>query len=155
MPQSSVDTSLVGACTDQMQSECIVLDEFSWDDTAGEDSDYMTWDTDNTDRTPANQVMAASLTPSGRDEVMVQPQVNRVGTVQPPVNRVLAPALAVSARDEAPVQPPVIPPPFDTPPKLSSVEQVLKNFPGRDVTSLRSLTMALARDAMKYLQNAA
>ena len=33
----------------QKQGNCIILDEFSWDDTAGEDSDYMTWDTDNTD----------------------------------------------------------------------------------------------------------
>ena len=40
------------------------------------------------------------------------------------------------------------PPPFATPPKLQPVEQVMNNYSGCDVASLRTLTTALARDAI-------
>ena len=40
------------------------------------------------------------------------------------------------------------PPPFDTPPKLKTVEYVMKSFPGKDLASLRRLTTALAREAI-------
>ena len=40
------------------------------------------------------------------------------------------------------------PPPFQTPPKLQPVEQVMKNQPGTDTASLRMLTTALAKDAI-------
>lgn len=40
------------------------------------------------------------------------------------------------------------PPPFSTPPKLHSVEYVMKSQSGTDVASLRLLTTALARDAI-------
>ena len=40
------------------------------------------------------------------------------------------------------------PPPFQTPPKLQSVEQVMSNYTGTDVASLRVLTTALAREAI-------
>ena len=42
-----------------------------------------------------------------------------------------------------------IPPvPFSTPPKLQRVEQVMRDYNGTDVASLRLLTIALARDAI-------
>ena len=40
------------------------------------------------------------------------------------------------------------PPPFQTPPKLKSVEEVLQNYRGQDVHNLRNLSMALAREAI-------
>ena len=40
------------------------------------------------------------------------------------------------------------PPPFPTPPKLRTVEQVMNNNKGTDLTSLRRLTTALAREAI-------
>ena len=40
------------------------------------------------------------------------------------------------------------PPPFRTPPKLQSIEQVMSNYTGTDVASLRVLATALARDAI-------
>ena len=39
-------------------------------------------------------------------------------------------------------------PPFQTPPKLQPVEQVMKNHTGTDTASLRILTTALAKDAI-------
>ena len=39
-------------------------------------------------------------------------------------------------------------PQFATPPKLQPIEQVMRNNPGSNVASLRSLTTALARDAI-------
>ena len=39
-------------------------------------------------------------------------------------------------------------PPFSTPPKLQPVEKVFNNHPGSDVASLRTLTLALAREAI-------
>ena len=39
----------------------------------------------------------------------------------------------------------ILPPPFNTPPKLFPVEQVMRDYPGNDVASLRRLTTALAR----------
>ena len=44
------------------------------------------------------------------------------------------------------VRPP--PPPFATPPKLRPVEEVIKDHPGTDVSILRELTTALAREAV-------
>ena len=38
--------------------------------------------------------------------------------------------------------------PFQTPPKLQPVEQVMKNHPGTNTASLRILTTALAKDAI-------
>ena len=40
------------------------------------------------------------------------------------------------------------PPPFSTPPKLVPVDQVMKEYPGRELTTLRRLAAALARDAI-------
>ena len=40
------------------------------------------------------------------------------------------------------------PPPFNTPPKLKSVEYVMNSNPGTDLASLRKLTTALAREAI-------
>ena len=40
------------------------------------------------------------------------------------------------------------PPPFVTSPKLQTVEQVMSNYTGNDVASLRLITTALARDAI-------
>ena len=149
---SSEGTSRVGGGTSsngsQKQGDCIILDEFSWDDTAGEDSDYMTWDTDNTDSTLAPR--SSGITPA--DHTLAQPIERAEVTFQPSGNHMWAPASTSSesplASREEVVQPPAIPPPFDTPPKLCSVQQVLKNYPGKDVASLRSLTVALARDAI-------
>ena len=42
----------------------------------------------------------------------------------------------------------ILPPPFNTPPKLLSVEQVMRDYPGNDVALLRRLTTALAREAI-------
>ena len=42
----------------------------------------------------------------------------------------------------------ILPPPFNTPPKLLPVEQVMSDYPGNDVASLRRLTTALAREAI-------
>ena len=40
------------------------------------------------------------------------------------------------------------PPPFSTPPKLRTVEEVMANYSGSDAASLRKLTTALAREAI-------
>lgn len=40
------------------------------------------------------------------------------------------------------------PPPFSTPPKLKPIERVMRDNPGKDVTTLRNLTTALAREAI-------
>ncbi len=40
------------------------------------------------------------------------------------------------------------PPPFSTPPKLKTVEQVMSRYSGSDLASLRKLTTALAREAI-------
>jgi hypothetical protein len=47
-----------------------------------------------------------------------------------------------------PTIPAIPPPPFQTPPKLKPIEQVLKDIPGTDMASLRMLAVALARDAV-------
>ena len=51
---------------------------------------------------------------------------------------------------------PPLPPPFNTPPKLRAVEEVMKDHQGTDVNSLRRLATAIAREAIfgkKELQN--
>ena len=40
------------------------------------------------------------------------------------------------------------PPPFNTPPKLRAVEEVMRDIPGTDIASLRRLATALAREAI-------
>ena len=40
------------------------------------------------------------------------------------------------------------PPPFQTPPKLQSVSEVMRDFPGTDVASLKRLAVGLARFAI-------
>ena len=40
------------------------------------------------------------------------------------------------------------PPPFNTPPKLRTVEEVMRNYPGTDVHSLRRLATGMAREAI-------
>lgn len=53
------------------------------------------------------------------------------------------------SRSVSPAPPTRIPPiPFSTPPKLQSVEQVMNNYSGTDVASLRNLATALAREAI-------
>ena len=48
-----------------------------------------------------------------------------------------------------PTQKYMLPPsPFNTPPKLHTVEEVLREHPGTDMASLRRLTTALAREAV-------
>ena len=42
----------------------------------------------------------------------------------------------------------LVPPPFSTPPKLLQVDDVMKDYPGNDVFTLRRLATALARDAI-------
>ena len=59
--------------------------------------------------------------------------------------------LMISGINETQLQPKsknIPPPPFSTPPKLKSVEQVMSDVPGSDVASLRLLTTALARNAI-------
>lgn len=133
----SEGTSCGTSSTVAHQDDCFILDEFSWDDTRGEDSDYMTWDTDNA---------LSSVLPERAETALQRPTTNRT-LAQPPTNPMLSSA-STSDRDDITIQPPAIPPPFDTPPKLCSVEQVMKNFPGKDIATLRSLTVALARDAI-------
>ena len=42
----------------------------------------------------------------------------------------------------------LLPPPFRTPPKLLPVDEVMQDYPGNDIFTLRRLTTALARDAI-------
>ena len=59
--------------------------------------------------------------------------------------------LMISGINETQLQPKsknIPPPPFLTPPKLKSVEQVMSDVLGSDVASLRLLTTALARNAI-------
>ena len=42
----------------------------------------------------------------------------------------------------------LVQPPFTTPPKLKSIEEVLADNPGNSVANLRNLALSLARDAI-------
>ena len=42
----------------------------------------------------------------------------------------------------------LLPPPLNTPPKLLSVDDVMRDYPGNAIFTLRRLTTALARDAI-------
>lgn len=48
----------------------------------------------------------------------------------------------------SPIHPCPPPPPFSTPPKLRPVDEVIRDHPGSDVSVLRELTTALAREAI-------
>ena len=115
------DTSFVDVLS---PAECTILDNFSWDDSMRNDSDYATGNTWH----ETIELLSGSTS-----------SYSSTTSLSPPV-------IAPAAQHTFPTPP--IPPPFGTPPKLTSVEQVLKDYPGVDTEGLRRLTVALARDAI-------
>ena len=63
-----------------------------------------------------------------------------------PINPMPVPSLPQQAQLSSPTQPP--PPPFNTPPKLRAVQEVMRDYPGTDVNSLRRLATGIAREAI-------
>ena len=95
--------------------EDFLSDEYDWNNSTGEDSDYLTSSTFRSDTEHETSVSGSGI-----------------------ANASCIPSSVQS----------IPPPPFTTPPKLAPVEQVMKDNPGTDIASLRSLTTALARDAI-------
>lgn len=95
------------------------------------------------------------------DVIMVPSRCSYSGTISPPQSP--QPRKSSSSRPETssryrdtsacssssqPGQHSIPQPPFKTPPKLQSIEQVMNNNSGTDMASLRNLAIALAKDAI-------
>ena len=123
----------------------IFSDDYSWES----DSDYLTSSTTtcepfssrSRDTTPHSSFLGK------RDHTSTCNVLSSTeSAVTPPPT-----TLMISGINETQLQPKsknIPPPPFSTPPKLKSVEQVMSDVPGSDVASLRLLTTALARNAI-------
>ena len=98
-----------------------------------EDSDYLT---STSDYIPDPFSPTISTTPSSRNITPFSPSSDTLYSPHHFHSRMASPKPAIPQ------------PPFSTPPKLQSVEQVLKNNQGTNLPSLRTLTTALARDAI-------
>lgn len=105
-------------------------------DSFSEDSDYLTYDSSydvlefSTAKSKGSRSEKISSVSSSRE-----PSSSRSVSVSSP-----APQPQVNSM--------IPPPPFKTPPKLQSVEQVMNNYTGTDVASLRILATALAKEAI-------
>ena len=139
-----VQSTLVqgGQAIQQSSSDDLMLiDDYPcyWD-SAGDDSDYLSWD-----RPPPVHI---DLTPSGTSSsVTTKSALSPTGMVSPSSSSssiILESSESLTFQPEHP--PPA--PPFETPPRLKPVEQVMKDHPGKDVASLRLLAVRLARDAI-------
>ena len=121
--------------TDNGDPYSIYIDDenFSWD--TGEDSDYMTSESNTWNQVSVSSSCSSRLTSPG-------PLTSPQSFVQSPsVNSQPQP----QSENDSEV---ILPPPFSTPPKLRTVETVLKDYKGKDVSTLRVLTVALAREAI-------
>lgn len=140
VPVHSGDTHIVDpADTTRMSLDSFPDDfEFGWTD---EDSDYLTSQSLGDSANLRSQWYASAH--CSRDascsgsEAILSPSPNTSSS------RNVSPLPRAQASSESIPQPP-----FSTPPKLRTVEQVMKNNTGTDVASLRKLTTALAREAI-------
>ena len=157
---------------DSSQLEVLeMLTSFNTDeDMTGEDSDYLTgsWDdgdfqhdgwTARTQPISRWNVESGSTSYSESEFVSPSPRVSRPSrNTETATSSSRSTPVTVFSRESSssrsmdPQSPPPLstipPPPFRTPPRLQSVEQVMSNCTGTDVASLRVLTTALARDAI-------
>lgn len=140
VPVHSGDTHIVDpADTTRMSLDSFPDDfEFGWTD---EDSDYLTSQSLGDSGNLRSQWYASAH--CSRDascsgsEAILSPSPNTSSS------RNVSPLPRAQASSESIPQPP-----FSTPPKLRTVEQVMKNNTGTDVASLRKLTTALARETI-------
>ena len=89
---------------------------------------------------PAAQIPLSEAHAQARSGVnpptQLYPQASSTNLMSPPLQNESVQASFIS------------PPPFSTPPKLLPVDNVMRDYPGNDVFTLRRLTTALARDAI-------
>ena len=117
------------------EDDCILIGNYLDSATAstGEESDYYSMIPPQTDSSDAAIYPVHSPTPPP-----LPPPLPSL-----PSRRWSSPVLSTT-----PKTPSIPPPPFQTPPKLKAIEQVLKDIPGTDMASLRMLAVSLARDAV-------
>lgn len=129
-----------------LRSQDFSDDLFDWTES---DSDYITshsLDPETPWYTPTLPAAHSSRDSSqSRSEAIASPSdVESVRTIYSSgreVSRSVTPSLQVPSKS-------IPPPPFSTPPKLRTVEQVMHNYSGTDLAALRKLTTALAREAI-------
>ena len=126
--QQQVDDKPVHSLTPQKFDQDVFSDDFQydydWDTTTDEDLEFLSsppW--------VSRSSSFSNQTSSGSGSELFTPPPPKCATFQPQN-----------------IPPP--PSPFNTPPKLLPVEQVMRDHPGIDVARLRKLTFALAWDAI-------
>ena len=92
---------------------------------------------------PANPVYQPP--PPANPVYQPPPPTNSVSQTMPLMSQSVPQANPMSRSSSVTALPP---PPFSTPPKLVPVEEVMKDHPGSDVSTLRKLATALAREAI-------
>jgi hypothetical protein len=113
--------------------------DFDW----ASDSDYLTSQSADPETQWSTPVAYSSRDSSlSRSEPFASPSdvecVEIISSSRSEASRGVQPALSRSIPQ----------PPFKTPPKLRTVEQVMRNYSGTDLFALRKLTTALAREAI-------
>lgn len=111
-----------------------------------EDSDYLTSHSlvDSDNHSHWYNARARDTSYSGSEPLLSPPSSNSRSFSSS--SRESSRAVTPESSKRLPVKIP--PPPFTTPPKLRSVEQVMNNYSGTDLAALRRLTTALAREAI-------
>ena len=89
---------------------------------------------------PANTLCQQPLPPAKPVYQALPPPANTVCWPTPPANLMSQSMLPASPMSESNAVTALPPPPFSTPPKLVPVEEVMKDYPGSDVATLRRLT---------------
>ena len=145
MQQQPCSTLMSGTAHAEYSPTPAFSDDFDFDWT-GSDSDYLTSQSGDPETQWSTPVAYSSRDSSlSRSEPFASP--SDVECVE-----IISSSSSEASRGVRPSQPALsktIPqPPFKTPPKLRTVEQVMHNYSGTGLAALRKLTTALAREAI-------